>query len=644
MSLTRIEKIATMHVPGLADGETVSAGDFVRIRPVHIMTHDNTSAVMGKFNSIGAESIHDPKQPIFAIDHDIQNHSPENLGKYAKIESFAKAHGVRFYPAGTGISHQVMIERGHVTPGAMVVGSDSHSNIYGAIAALGTPVVRTDAASIWAIGETWWQVPQIAKVTLTGSLRPGVTGKDVIIALCGAFNQDEVLNHAVEFQGEGITCLSMDQRMAIANMTTEWGAMAGVFPFDLVLKDWLTKRAMWLASRRTPTYTPEDVEQWYQHRLEADPDAHYAVELELDLNSVIPHVSGPDHVKIMHALPKIEAEHVEIQKAYLLSCVNGRLEDLRAAADVLRDKTVADGVTFYVAAASSVIQADAEADGTWSTLENAGAHFLPPGCGTCIGLGEGTLEPGETGISATNRNFKGRMGSRDAKAYLASPAVVAASAAAGYICSPDRFDIVKPKTKTTINGPRRSTGDGVSIIDGFQRKVAGRVLWLGVDNMNTDGIYAGAMTYRDDVTEAQMADAAMANYDPSFVGIAQAGDIIVSGENFGTGSSREQAATCLKVRGIACVVAASFSQTYVRNAINNGFICLTCPDLVAHLRATLHDDAPTVPSGRLDIDFERATMSFDGQTFGFTPLGEVPQGIIVAGGAEAVVRRRLAGD
>lgn len=643
MPLTLIEKIATLHVPGLGDADTVQAGDFVRIAPKHIMTHDNTSAVMGKFKAIGATVMHDSKQPVFAIDHDIQNHSPENLGKYASIERFANQHGVTFYPAGTGISHQIMIERGHVTPGAMVVGSDSHSNIYGALAALGTPVVRTDAASIWATGETWWQVPQVARVTLTGILRPGVTGKDVIIALCGAFNQDEVLNHVVEFTGDGVACLSMDQRMSVANMTTEWGALAGVFPFDLILKDWLTAQALWLASRGASRYTPEDVEQWYQHRLQADSDAWYAVELELDLASVIPHVSGPDHVKVMHALPTIEAEHVEVQKAYLLSCVNGRLEDLRAAAAVLDDKHVADSVEFFVAAASETIQADAEADGTWATLERAGATFLPPGCGTCIGLGAGTLKAGETGISATNRNFKGRMGSRDAKAYLGSPAIVAASAAAGYICSPVPFECMAPITKTTINGPRQAGGGGVTIVDGFPRTLSGRVLWLPADNLNTDGIYSGSMTYRDDVTEPEMAAAAMANYDPAFDSMSVPGDIIVSGDNFGTGSSREQAATCLKLRGIACVIAASFSQTYVRNAINNGFICLTCPDLAAHLRETLGRDGLTIQASSAEIDFAAATITMDGSTFDFIPLGEVPQEIVVAGGAEAVVKARLLG-
>src|SRR5690606_20023486 len=232
--------------PGsLKPGQAARSGDFLNIRPKHIMTHDNTSAVIGKFKSIFATAepaatpgIHNPRQPVFAIDHDIQNTTPENLGKYAKIEAFAREHGIDFYPAGTGISHQVMVEYGYVTPGSMVVGSDSHSNLYGAACCLGTPVVRTDAASIWATGQTWWQVPPIAKVNLVGQLQPGVVGKDVIVALCGLFNSDEVLNHAVEFAGDGIGCLSMDQRMSIANMTTEWGALAGVFPFDEVLRDY----------------------------------------------------------------------------------------------------------------------------------------------------------------------------------------------------------------------------------------------------------------------------------------------------------------------------------------------------------------------------------------------------------------------
>src|SRR5438093_12782871 len=204
MGLTLVEKIAARHADGLAPSAMVRSGDFISIRPRHVMTHDNTGAVIPKFEQIGATSIADPAQPVFAIDHDIQNTTPKNLEKYGKIEPFAHEHGIDFYPAGTGISHQVMVEQGYVVPGAMVVASDSHSNLYGAAAALGTPVVRTDAASLWATGATWWQVPKVAKVVLNGNLSPGVTGKDVIIALCGLFNKDEVLNHAAEFVGDGV--------------------------------------------------------------------------------------------------------------------------------------------------------------------------------------------------------------------------------------------------------------------------------------------------------------------------------------------------------------------------------------------------------------------------------------------------------
>ncbi len=258
------------------------------------------------------------------------------------------------------------------------------------------------------------------------------------------------------------------------------------------------------------------------------------------------------------------------------------------------------------------------------------------------GLGAGTLEPGEVGISATNRNFKGRMGSRDAKAYLGSPAVVAASALAGYITSPEPFEETEARTSTSVHGPRAAGGGTTSIVEGFPERVSGRTLWLPVDNLNTDGIYSGAMTYRDDVTDEEMADAAMENYDPTFKDVAQAGDIIVAGRNFGTGSSREQAATCLAMRGIPCVIAASFSETYKRNAINNGFLVIDCPDLVEAIRTQqAGDESPTQVLGEMEIDFTSSTITLGDASFTFPPMGPVPQEVIAAGGAEAVVQARL---
>src|SRR5438270_3881004 len=309
------------------------------------MTHDNTGAVIPKFKQIGATKIADPAQPVFAIDHDIQNVTPKNRENTTNIAKFAGEHDIDFYPAGTGISHQVMVEQGYVVPGALVVASDSHSNLYGAMAALGTPVVRTDAASIWATGVTWWQVPPVAKVVLKGRLSPGVTGKDVIIALCGLFNKDEVLNHAVEFVGDGVPALSMSERMTIANMTTEWGALAGVFPFDEATVNYLQSRVLEFSNSQRPGtrgprsrsgYTNADVDAWWKNRseLSADPEADYAIELELDLATVVPHVSGPNEVKTMVSLTEMQRKHVPIQKAYLLSCVNARFEDLHDAAEV----------------------------------------------------------------------------------------------------------------------------------------------------------------------------------------------------------------------------------------------------------------------------------------------------------------------
>ena len=671
-ALTLIEKLATKHAVGLKPGRFARSGDIITIRPRHIMTHDNTSAVMSKFKEIFKDlrsaggtpvspAVHDPRQPVFAIDHDIQNTSPENLGKYAKIEAFAREHGIDFYPAGTGISHQVMVEQGYVTPGSMVVGSDSHSNLYGAACCLGTPVVRTDAASLWATGVTWWQVPPVARCTFSGKLNPGVVGKDVIIALCGLFNHDEVLNMAVEFvaapgQEQAMRCLTMDQRMSIANMTTEWGALVGIFPFDEVLREYLHGRAEYLARRGTKRFTRSDVDAWWEARpdLHADAAAQYAVELELDLSTVSPHVSGPDDVKTMTALPEIEKRRVKINKAYLLSCVNARLEDLREAAGVVNGHKVAAGVEFYVAAASAEVQKQAEADGTWQTLIAAGAIPLPSGCGPCIGLGLGTLKAGEVGISATNRNFKGRMGDRDAQAYLGSPAIVAASAIAGYICAPQqsRFAPGQAHFAAKVNDAanRAAARDAAEIIDGFPSKVRGRALWLPIDNLNTDGIYSGKLTYRDEVSAEEMARASFNNYDPQFVNIAQPGDIVISGRNFGTGSSREQAATCLQRFGIPCVIAYSFSETYKRNAFNNGFVVFECPALVEHFEHTKprHGDAwasraLTIVGPEIEIDYQRSSITCDGREFAFPPLSPTAQELIVAGGAENVVKRRLAG-
>lgn len=650
-----IEKLAQRFAVGLEAGHVVRAGDYLYIQPAHVMTHDNTGAVIPKFKGIGATRIANTRQPVFALDHNVQDTSEKNLEKYAKIEAFAATHGIDFYPAGRGIGHQIMCEEGYAWPGGMAVASDSHSNMYGGLGCLGTPIVRTDAAAIWATGRTWWKVPPVAKVVLHGALRSGVTGKDVIIALCGVFNKDEVLNHAIEFAGDGLGQLSIDQRLTIANMTTEWGALAGVFPIDEVTIAWLRTRADFVAQRGLagvpsdadgagshPRMNARRIDELERAIPRADDDAVYAKVLTLDLATVTPHVSGPNHVKVMTAVAALREQPIPIHKAYLLSCVNGRVEDLREAAAVLRGKRVAEGVQLYVSAASSEVQRALEEAGDWQAIEQAGALMLPPGCGPCIGLGVGLLEDGETGISATNRNFKGRMGSSSAQAYLASPAVVAASAVAGRIAMPMDMPSIAPEGTMQLP-PRVEVARGETlVIDGFEPVLRGELLFCHQDNLNTDGIYPGKYTYVDDFTPEQQAAVAMENYDPAFQTLAREGDILVGGFNFGTGSSREQAATALKYRGIRLVLAGSLSETYARNAINNGFLVVECSALAQDLKQRFGDAQATVRTGiDAEIDFRASLIRADGKEYRIDPIGPAAQELVLVGGLEAWVTRNL---
>jgi len=647
MPQTIVEKISQAH---LSDGpkRVLRAGDFVSIRPLHVMTHDNTSAVISKFKSIGAKGIFDPKQLVFALDHDIQNRDEANLKKYRSIEVFAREHGVDFYPAGSGIGHQLMIERGYVVPGSFVVASDSHSNMYGALGAVGTPIVRTDAAAVWSTGEFWWQIPRTIQVVLEGKLPEGTTGKDVIITLCGLYNHDEALNAAVEFSGPGVTSLPMDARFSISNMSTEWGPIVGWFPVDEVTIRYLHRTRQRLLELGVERFTETDIERWSRNPPQPDPDAQYSARIRLDLSQVTPHVSGPDTVQTMQSLAEIEKKRIAIHKAYLVSCVNSRIDDLEAAAWVLCGKKVSPGVRLYVGAASAWTQQEAEKRGVWQALLAAGAIPLPPSCGPCIGLGTGLLEKGEVGISATNRNFKGRTGSREAQCYLASPEVVAASAIAGYITGPcqfqDRAELRRYEEFATNGDSER-----VEILPGFPERVEGRLVFLPQDNLNTDAIYGKDYTYRDDMTPEMMARVVMENYDPQFSPRTCARDVIVGGFNFGTGSSREQAVTCLKAKGIPLIIAASFSQTYLRNAYNNGFLCIEVPALIKRLREQFAGELAAkektiIPGEKLDIDFTISTVTWRGERFAFPPLGTVPQLLVIAGGAENVVAKKLGLD
>jgi homoaconitate hydratase len=415
---------------------------------------------------------------------------------------------------------------------------------------------------------------------------------------------------------------------------------------DEVTLDYLALRKRLLAERGTHRVSDDRLGEWREAPPRPDEDAVYAGRITVDLAEVVPHVAGPDSVQVATPLPEIERERIAIHKAYLVSCVNSRVGDIAAAAAVLRGRKIAAGVEMYIAAASKEVQEESESRGDWQALIDAGARPLPPGCGPCIGLGAGLLEPGEVGISATNRNFKGRMGSREARCYLASPAVVAASAAAGHICGPGAEAGRKLEHRFEKQAAPPAGDEQVEILPGFPSSVRGRLVFLPQDNLNTDGIYGKDYTYRDDMTPEMMADVIFENYDPQLAGRVRAGDVIVGCFNFGTGSSREQAVTSLQAKRIALVVAGSYSQTYLRNAFNNGFPCIVCPDLVTRIRERTAAEAAggartIIPGDEIEVDFSSGTIAYAGETFRFPPLSQVPQALVVAGGVENQVRRKL---
>lgn len=643
--------------------------------------HRHPPFPLSRFASIGASKIMRPTQPVFALDHDVQNKSEANLRKYTSIEHFASRQGVDFYPAGRGIGHQIMVEEGYAFPGTLTVASDSHSNMYGGIGALGTPLVRTDAAAVWATGRTWWQVPPVARCEFKGKLAPGVTGKDVIVTLCAIFGKDEVLNHAVEFTGEGVDHLRISDRLAIANMTTEWGALAGVFPTDDQTWAWVRDQAIKAQEARKdqkamatipsnpsslstphPRLNIQRILEAEKEGLRAEEDAYYAKYLEVDLGSIVPAVSGPNSVK--HAQPVTNLRGTPVHKAYLVSCVNSRVEDIKEAAKIVKGRRIAPGVEFYIAAASSRVQGEVERSGDWSSLLEAGAIPLPAGCGPCIGLGTGLLQEGEVGISATNRNFKGRMGSPKALAYLASPSVVAASAVAGKIIDPNELTSSHTDQATTSSLSRPEDAGATIRVSppppslpsssspsqagsevfptGFPPHMDGELIFCPADNLNTDGIYPGKYTYKDDLTFADMAKVVMENYDPSFASSVRPGDILVGGFNFGTGSSREQAATALLASGIRCVIAGSFSETYKRNAINNALVCVESPTLVRFLAQGSEGKGPTLRTGQqATVHFAQGMIEYDGREWPCSRVGKAAQEVVGEGGLENWVRKRI---
>lgn len=404
----------------------VVPGQIVIVEPDHLLTHDNTAAVVGKIkDDLGEYGVARPDMPVIILDHVIPAANEKTATNHQAARAFATAHKIpNFFDVGTGVCHQVLMEKGLALPASIVVGSDSHTCSYGAIGVFSTGVDRTEAAALLLRGQTWLRVPETIKITLTGKLKPPVSAKDLVLTIIGDIGADGASYCAVEFHGN-IESLTVEDRFTIANMGVEMGAKVAVFPVDVRAKEYLSSIGV-----KESDYDP----------LWADEDAEYARELTYDMAKVEPVVALPhtvDNVK-----PVREVQGVEMHQFLLGTCTNGRLSDFQAAADILDGKRVADGARLLVLPASREIFEAAMERGIIGRLSRAGGIVLPPGCGPCLGAHQGALAPGERCLSTANRNFKGRMGCKEAEIYLASPQTVAASAIKGKLADP-RKEVTK---------------------------------------------------------------------------------------------------------------------------------------------------------------------------------------------------------
>jgi len=407
------EKIISSHV-----GRDVKAGDIVVVDIDVVMAQDGTGPLsVSQIKKMGFDSVKNSSKSIFFIDHAAPSPRKELSDSHKVLRDFAAKTGAKLSDIGEGVCHQILVES-YVCPGDIVIGADSHTCTSGALGAFATGMGSTDIAVGFALGKTWLMVPQTIKVNFNGKVKKGVYAKDLIIYLIGKITSDGATYKALEFSGEVSKDLSIDDRFTISNMAVEAGAKTGIFPSDDTTLKYLRG---------------QDREDCYME-VKADAGAEYEMVLDIDCTDIEPMVSMPHTVDNIKPVSKLD--NIKIDQVYIGTCTNGRLADLKIAADILKDKKINKNVRLIVAPASRGIYLDALECGIIKTLIRSGAVVISPGCGPCVGVHQGILGSGEVCLSTQNRNFKGRMGNPDSFIYLSSPATAAWSAVRGYISDP----------------------------------------------------------------------------------------------------------------------------------------------------------------------------------------------------------------
>ncbi len=414
MGKTFVEKVF-----GVKAGKEVSAGDIVSVEPDYVMSHDNAAAISGTFKKIGVEKVKYPERVVIILDHEVPAPRESSAINHKEIRAFVKEQNINnFFDINHGICHQIFTEHGFAMPGKLIVGSDSHTTTYGAVGALSAGIGRSEVAAIWATGELWFSVPETIKIIVNGISPKYITPKDIALHIIGNIGSDGADYKAIEFSGDTISRMTVPERMVLSNMSAEMGAKCGYTPPDHNTFDYLRGRAK------------GEYESLY-----SDEDAIFNKTFEFDVEKISPSVAKPHTVDNLATISEVEG--TKIDQALIGTCTNGRIEDLKLAAEVLKGKKVK--VRTLIIPASRAVYKEAIESGIIETLIDSGAIIMNPGCGPCLGAHQGVMAPGEVTFSTANRNFKGRMGCRDSEIYLGSPVTVAVAALTGEITDPGRI-------------------------------------------------------------------------------------------------------------------------------------------------------------------------------------------------------------
>ncbi|MEW5902204.1 MAG: 3-isopropylmalate dehydratase large subunit [Acidobacteriota bacterium] len=413
-------KTLSEKILGKKAGQEVSAGEVVTVSPDYYLSHDNSAAIIGEFKKLGVARVKAPDKIIIILDHIVPASDEKYAQNHKTIREFVVAQGLpHFFDIQHGVCHQVFSEGGFASPGKLIVGSDSHTTTYGALGAFACGIGRTETASIWATDEIWLRVPETLRLEFSGKFSHGVYAKDVILKIIGDHGSDRANYEAVEFSGLAASDFTIASRMVLTNMAAEMGAKNAYFEPDEKTIEWLKARAR------------ADYEV-----VRSDKDAKYEAILKYDLSAIEPQIACPHNVDNVEPVREVEGK--PFHQALIGTCTNGRLEDIEVAAEILRGKKIHARVRALILPASREVYVEAMRKGLLEILSEAGCLILNPGCGPCLGAHEGLLAAGEVVVSTSNRNFRGRMGSRNSEIYLASPATAAASALEGKITDPRR--------------------------------------------------------------------------------------------------------------------------------------------------------------------------------------------------------------